>query len=329
VTGTIREYWENADGAEKLVLETKMQEIFEPNGIKSQGDSYFMPQDEEGTLELVGSQQMYANLVAAGMLDAGTTVVGSFGIGKGSCQWMIQEADGNMALVGHKAGMTNLPKLAELTRTLTEAYRDPTKWTKFKQSLKAAGKGTIALKSGAALLIDNKAFAYVKAELVAPKTYPKRTVRVALEAERRIVLTHTWAGSLDRLCAEVQVKFANTNTSDLEVIFRDVEGKFIEVARDEKVVDNEVLYFAPRGVVPDLGAAVVVIHVEPSTDPLRAGALTPTTDPPPKETDTLMPKPGPSDIPVHPKPKEENSRNNCCPPPADWCSNAFSCCSLM
>jgi len=163
-----------------------------------------------------------------------------------------------MTLVGHKAGMTNVVKLAELTKTLTDAYRDPIKWTKFKQSLKAAGKGLIALKSGAALLIDNKAYAAVKAELVSPKSYPKRTVRVALETDRNMVLSHTWAGSLDRLCAEVQDKFGGPK--DLEVIFREADGKFVEVARDEQVAHQEVLYFAPRGVSPD---PAVTFHVNP------------------------------------------------------------------
>lgn len=246
VTGTIREHWERADEQEKAVLEAKMKELFEPHNIKPQGPSYFMPQDDEGTLELLGAQQMYANLVEAGLLDSGTKVVGSLGIGKGSCQWMIQEPDGKMTLVGHKAGMTNLPKLAELSDTLTTAYGDSVKWTKFKQSLQAAGNGLIALKSGAALLIDNKNYAKLKQELVARETYRPRTVHVTLGGAGPIE-PHTWTGSLDRLCAEVQSRFGVAH--DLEVVWR--QDQFDRpVDRHAEVGEADLLYFTQRGVIP-------------------------------------------------------------------------------
>jgi len=285
VTGTIREHWERADAAEKAMMEEKMRELFEPHKIRPQGESYFMPQDEEGTLELLGAQQMYANLVDAGQLDPGTKVVGSLGIGKGSCQWMVQEVDGTMALVGHKFGMTNIVKLAELTNTLAEAYQDSVKREKFRQSLAAAGKGVIALKSGAAILIDSKDFTAIKAELVAQIAYPERTVRVTLgggqvdphSADGR-VLTHTWRGSLDRLCAEVQVHFQTR--LELEVIFRETEGKFEELARDGHVKEHELLYFTPRGVRP----VAVVIPVEPPQEPIPI----PGTKPKPRDGPGLL-----------------------------------------
>jgi hypothetical protein len=257
VTGTVREHWENAGADEKQLMESKMKELFAPRGILPLGSSYFMSQDDEGTFELLGSQRMYANLVEAGLLNPGTMVVGSLGIGKGSCQWMIQEVDGTISLVGHKAGMTNIVRLAQLSQTLMDTYRDSVKWEKFKQTFKVAGKGVIALKSGAALLIDNKSFAAMKDELVAIPIYRERTVRVTLEADRTYngvghVVSYSWTGSLDRLCAEVQVLLRAP--SDLEVIFREVEGKFHEVARNGEVFPHELLYFAPRGVIPAIAA---------------------------------------------------------------------------
>jgi len=100
---------------------------------------------------------------------------------------------------------------------------------------------------------------------------------------------------LDRLCAEVQVKFATP--SDLEVIYRAEDKNMVEIARDEKVADNEVLYFAPRGVHPQ-GADV-------------------------RETDRLLYKEQGTE-PHVPTPLE---RLSC--PPTEWGSQIMSCCNLM
>lgn len=296
LTGPLREHWERADGAEKQQLESKMRELFEPFQIKPWANSYFMSQDEEGTLELLGSQRMYANLVEAEQLETGTMVVGSLGIGKGSSQWMVQEVDGTMTLVGLKAGMTNVAKLAQLSQTLTENYQDPVKWKNFKQTFLAAGKGVIALKSGAALLIENKAFAALKAELVATPLYRKRTVRTTLEADRTHngvgkVISYSWTGSLDRLCAEVQILFGAPH--DLELIFREGEdGKFEEVPRNGEIREHELLYFAPRGLIP---SAVVepkddgVLPPHPISphpvilEPMQVGGISPTSMPQPPD----------------------------------------------
>src|SRR5439155_671943 len=70
-------------------------------GIKPlPGRSFFMPQEDEGNLELLGTQVMYWNLCQDKLLN-GMSVVGSFGIGRGSCQWMIQNKDGSYELTGH------------------------------------------------------------------------------------------------------------------------------------------------------------------------------------------------------------------------------------
>lgn len=50
-------------------METEMQRLFANTGIVAQGSSFFMPQEEEGRLEFLGTQAMYTNLEQAGQLE--------------------------------------------------------------------------------------------------------------------------------------------------------------------------------------------------------------------------------------------------------------------
>jgi hypothetical protein len=50
-------------------------------------DSYFISQDEEGQMELVGVRRLYSNMISKGMITGKVTPIASFGIGRGTSQW--------------------------------------------------------------------------------------------------------------------------------------------------------------------------------------------------------------------------------------------------
>jgi len=166
VTGTIRQHWEEASDSEKKKLDEEMFQFFKDTNVKPLiSTSFFLPQDEEGNFELRGTRGMYGNLVSAGLLEKGTSVVGSFGIGRGSCQWTVLSKTGQPLLIGHKAGMTNLPKLKEVTDTVMGEYKNPESLELFLDALETSDKPVIALKSGAVLALE--AFPNLKAQLKA------------------------------------------------------------------------------------------------------------------------------------------------------------------
>lgn len=160
ITGPLRELWEKGDARVKRILEELAVAFYScVPGIKPlPGKTFFMPQADEGELELSGTQQMYTNLVNCDLLD-GVFVIGSFGIGRGSCQWMVECIDGSYELTGHNAGMTDESRLAGLGSVIVKGYKEqPDKFTRFKFALKRAlaeGKlPVIALKSGCSLLFE-------------------------------------------------------------------------------------------------------------------------------------------------------------------------------
>lgn len=248
VTGTIRQHWEEANPSEKKVLEDEMKRLFEPHGILPRKDSYFVTQDEEGALELAGAQALYANLAKFGIIEAGVHVVGSFGIGRGSCQWMVMQKNGVPELVGHKAGMVNVKELERMSDTLMSACKDPEKFTVLLQSLEGIANPAVALKSGAALMLDMKEYAHLKAELTGSKTYPSRTVRVATIYDKNRTVAITWTGSLDRLCAEAMIQLKSE--IEFEAIYRDKDGTLHQLERNAEIKPNETLLLGPVVIHP-------------------------------------------------------------------------------
>lgn len=244
VTGTIRQYWEEANPDEKKVLEAEMTRLFKPLGIQPLNESYFVTQDEEGAFELLGAQALYSNLAKFGLIESGVQVVGSFGIGRGSCQWMVMRKNGTPELVGHKAGMVNVKELANMSNTLMKACRDPLKFNVLLESLEGIPNPAVALKSGAALMLDMKEYAFLKTDLTkAAETYPTRTVKVATIDAKHNMHSLTWTGSLDRLCAEARMKL-NIET-ELGTIYREKDGKLEQLERSSEIQPNELLLFGP------------------------------------------------------------------------------------
>lgn len=105
--------------------------------MRSLSDTFFLSSAEEGRLELVGCTAMYDNLTAAGLLAPGTKIIGSFGIGRGSCQWAIAKGEAvrthvmcllisfQVETIGHPSGMSDLKGLRAVGRAVMSAYCDP------------------------------------------------------------------------------------------------------------------------------------------------------------------------------------------------------------
>jgi len=153
----------------KKNLENEIGKLFHGTGIKPLTASFFITQGEEGGMELRGTRAMYGNLVSANLLDIGTNVVVSFGIGKGSCQWMVLKTNGEMELVGHRSGMNNVEKLREVGTTVLDSYKNPLALSSFLEALESTEKPVIALKSGAVLALDMAQFPDLKAQFKAPE----------------------------------------------------------------------------------------------------------------------------------------------------------------
>jgi len=101
----------------------------------------------------------------------------------------------------------------------------------------------MALKSGAALLLDMKEHAHLKEQLTTSGTYVERTVKVATISARNRVQSLTWKGSLDRLCAEATIKLQSE--VELEIVYREKEGKLEQLSRDAAIQDHETLLLGP------------------------------------------------------------------------------------
>lgn len=236
VTGTIRNYWEGANAEERARLELAMEQLFASTGIQRLGNSFFITQDEEGQLELLGSRAMYANLAQAGLLDTETEVVASFGIGGGSCQWMVLKSDGQTELIAHKAGMNNLAELAKVSETVLNAYTNMSKLNVFLDALEQVEHPVIALKSGCALLLEMKDYPSIKQSLVSPvKHCPPKTVYISRNGN---LLRLEWTGSLDRLCAQA----TNIFEEDLQTVYH---ADSRALATEDDIKDEDTLVLRP------------------------------------------------------------------------------------
>lgn len=204
VTGTLRNYWEEASNDEKAVLEAEVKRLFHDTGIRCLNDTFFLSSEEEGRLELVGCNAMYTNLVGAGLLESGTEVIGSFGIGRGSCQWAIATPEGQVETIAHPAGMADLKGLAGVGHTVLSAYRQPEKLFTLLNSLVNVENPVIALKSGCCLLLERKDYPEIKTQLTAPvNSHVLRRVRVTRNGSNITPEILIWMGaSLARFCAE-------------------------------------------------------------------------------------------------------------------------------
>jgi hypothetical protein len=157
VTGSVRQHWEEAQTHnDKLKFEETMSKLFQGLDVRpfSKSKSWFITQEEEGGLELLGSRRFYENLHQDGLLEKGTMVVACFGIGKGSSQWVTMKLNGDTEVTGHKAGMNNLAGLSKVGETILGEYRNERKLNAFLDALESVPHPVIALKSGCILVLD-------------------------------------------------------------------------------------------------------------------------------------------------------------------------------
>jgi len=127
------------EGLEKPILE------------KWREPSYFMPQDDEGTLEFEALVVMHANLAEAKEIDPEAKVVIGAGIGRGTAQVPILLYDKSLHVIGFPFGMDKPDKLGSLPYTIMSEFLD--------LNVKNETKPIIALKSGILLKLEkDKAF---------------------------------------------------------------------------------------------------------------------------------------------------------------------------
>lgn len=163
ITGPFREFYEKAPPEIKQQLNEFTGRVFVEIALPIIGNngSYFLPQEAEGTYELTGTQCMYRQLSNDSLLLPGTQVIGSFGIGRGSCQWMIQSGS-EVFLCGLNHGMTNPQGLATLSDSVIPQLFSREKLPKFLRSIMSCERPVIALKSGCSLLLENKNFSPIR-----------------------------------------------------------------------------------------------------------------------------------------------------------------------
>jgi len=184
VTGTLRQCWEEADAEGRTIYETKMVDLF-ATIASAFSTSFFISQDDEGKLELIGARQLYSNLVKAGQLEEGTKVIGSFGIGKGSVQWTILNALYKEIMVGLQVGMNKAKELkgsskAMIAEMIPEEGERPFDDLVAMCKKRSNKRPTIAWKSGCLLLLDNPVYADIKKILLQK---PRNVVEVEVVKE--------------------------------------------------------------------------------------------------------------------------------------------------
>lgn len=164
VTGTERGKWDKGTPEQRAELDNKMRALFD--GVKVPGatlepwgppaynaeGSYFLPQGEEGKFEYIACATMYRNLADEKQIDSDARLVGSFGIGRGSCQWAVSGPHDNITTFGFGFGMDRVDKLPEMPGALVKQAGD--------HGLGEILRGpcpVIALKSGALLALEANA----------------------------------------------------------------------------------------------------------------------------------------------------------------------------
>jgi hypothetical protein len=159
VTGSIRGYWERKDlpSSEKVGLETVVAQIFRDRAkpassiLHPNEENYFIPQEDEGAMELLAVQSMYKAIGSILPQFSGVDVLASLGIGTGSSQWTEQT---DTVSIGH--GMISQYLLSNLGRTIVRNYQDPVKFETFLTKLEQSTRPAIALKSGCLLQLYDK-----------------------------------------------------------------------------------------------------------------------------------------------------------------------------
>ncbi len=163
ITGPFRQAFEEAKVEVKAVMESLALSVFNEFALPLNDNSFFLPQDSEGTLELSGTNCMYENLTRANLLPPCTQVIGSLGIGRGSCQWMINSVFGIPILNGLPYGMSNAKGLATLSDVILEQLMGVyANRTNFFEMIRSCQRPVIALKSGAGILLDSEQFMNIR-----------------------------------------------------------------------------------------------------------------------------------------------------------------------
>jgi hypothetical protein len=212
VTGSIRQYWENADAGTKLKMEACIQKLFQPFGIQKPGTfSYFLDQATEGIFEYLGIQSMYGNLKHAKKLSLGTTLVASLGIGQGSCQWVTkkviesqEECDwSNYDVLGYGWGMKNPTELQGFGMYLKNQFRGKS-FRRFMSNVQSYQKPVIALKSGCLLVFQ--IYKHLKAQFMTPvkPLSAKRRYFISQGGNKKYAFVWTKAGSIARILCEIE-----------------------------------------------------------------------------------------------------------------------------
>jgi hypothetical protein len=175
ITGPMRECYEKqTDAKVKEDMLTVVRQVFK--GITDHVS--FLPQDDEAECEMIAVKEMYDNLCQESLIDENYTVVGSFGIGRGSTQLTIASPHSNLKVVmKFNFGMTDLPKLKTLPQEVVEALKQhgDTLQKIFDECEDEGEFPIIAFKSGAALLSMDEKFPEVRNALLAPVLAELRT----------------------------------------------------------------------------------------------------------------------------------------------------------
>lgn len=157
ITGTIREYFEKlgAGSEERKMLENHCAEQFQEIAEPLDG-SYFMTQEAEGVFESIACREMYRGLAQDGKLPKDIQVMGTIGIGRGSCQFSLVMNGGGVKVIGHKAGMSSPAE--QLKDMKYEAMRQIFDMGDAIHEVFANGSLLITIKSGPAILLENPKF---------------------------------------------------------------------------------------------------------------------------------------------------------------------------
>ena len=153
---------------------------------------------------------MYSNLVKDNLLDEGTEVVVSLGIGRGSSQWMQALPDGTFKLTGLKAGMNKLEELRTLGDAVVHELTSTDKLHSLVSVMSTCARPVIALKSGAALFLDNKDNAGLRKVLTQSPPESKDPEFAGLVEENQHLKSEL--ESLQRQVTALTMKVANYET---------------------------------------------------------------------------------------------------------------------
>lgn len=159
VTGKIREHYYSACMGDRKTMDEVINSVFAPLNVQRAEDpSYFLKQESEGYFEYTGTRTMYRNLRNDGLLPDGVDVIGSFGIGRGSCQWTVADAQCHPQVFGFEKGMMDGDELLGMAKALMDEFKRPssTHFGNLIGSMSLVKTPVIALKSGCAILLEDE-----------------------------------------------------------------------------------------------------------------------------------------------------------------------------